>query len=239
MNYLFVALVAFAGSTIQAASGFGYAILCMSLWPLLLPFRTASIIEALTAFAMVVSITVRLRKSINFKLLLWPALASMLASTFGVFALMSSTEALLRRVLGVALVLLSIYFVFFSGRLRLKPTWYSGVIAGAISGFCGGMFNIGGPPMVAYFLSVTDDKLEYNATLQAFFCLTTSYIFIAHLVMGNVTAEVMQLSAAALAGVAGGTGLGFLLFRRLSMEGIRKFVYVFTAVAGISLVVTG
>ncbi len=239
MSYLFIAAVALLGSFIQSASGFGYAILCMSLWPLVLPFHTASIIEVLTAFAMVACIAIRLRRQINIRLLFWPALASMFSSTFGVFTLMASTESFMRRILGGVLVCLSIYFIFFSQKVRLKPTWFTGIAAGLVSGFCGGLFNIGGPPMVAYFLSVTDDKLEYNATLQCYFCLTTIYIFTVHLAMGNITREVLQLSGMALAGVAAGTILGSRLFRRLSMDKIRKFVYLFMVMAGIALMITG
>lgn len=239
MSYLIVALAALLGSFVQSASGFGYAIICMSIWPLVLPFRSASIIEVLTAFVMVVYITLRLRRHINWKLLLWPAATSMLFSTLGVFTLMASTESSMRRILGVALICLSIYFIFFSDTVHLKPTRLTGFAAGIISGFCGGLFNIGGPPMVAYFLSVTDDKMEYNATLQCYFCLTTIYIFAVHFVMGNVTQEIMELSGAALVGLAVGTGIGSQLFRRLSMAGIRKFVYIFMVTAGIYLVVMG
>lgn len=239
MSYVLVALIALVGSFVQAASGFGYAIICMALWPLLLPFRTASIIEVLTAFAMVVYIALKLRKSINWRVLLWPVLTSMAASTLGVFTLMASTESLLRRILGGVLICLGVYFIFFSDRLRLRPTRLTGMIAGLVSGFCGGLFNIGGPPMVAYFLAVTDDKLEYNATLQCYFCATTIYIFLVHLVMGNVTGQVMQYSGAALVGVVVGTGGGMALFRRMSMAGIRKFVYAFMTVAGLSLAILG
>ena len=239
MTYWAVAGIALLGSFVQAASGFGYALICMALFPLLLPFRTASIIEVVTAFVLVVYIAVRLRKSINFKLLLWPSLAAMCVSTFGVFALMASTETLLRRILGGALICLSLYFHFFSSKLRLKPTRTSGIIAGMISGFCGGLLNIGGPPMVAYFLSVTDDKQEYNATLQCYFTITTLYIFLLHFIMGNVTGEILQLSGAALVGLGLGTLAGMRLFRRLSMSHIRKCVCVFMSIAGIYFIIIG
>ena len=48
--YILTALVAFAGSFVQSSSGFGYAIICMAIWPMFMPFYTASILEAIAAF---------------------------------------------------------------------------------------------------------------------------------------------------------------------------------------------
>lgn len=234
-TFALTALVAFAGSFIQSASGFGYAIICMSFWPLIMPFRTASILEAVTAFFMVVYLTVRLWKHIDWKLLLPPLILSVAFSFLGVNTLMSLSDTALRRILGAALLLLACYFVFFSKRVHLRPNIPTGVGAGVISGFCSGLFNIGGPPMVAYFLSVTEDKQVYNATLQAFFCVNTVALFFIHVFKGNVTADMLPLGGCALLGTALGTLTGFLLFKRLTLTGVRTFVYIFMTLAGLSL----
>ena len=233
------AAVAFAGSFVQSASGFGYAIICMTFWPMFLPFRTASIMEAVTAFFMVVYIAARLWKWIDWRMLLPPAAVSAVFSFLGVSTLMSLSDEVLRRILGAALLLLAFYFIVLSKRIHLKKNILTGMAAGVISGFCGGLFNIGGPPMVAYFLSVTDDKRTYNATLQAFFCVNTITIFLIHLLRGNVTQQMLPLAAGALIGTALGTLCGFLLFKKLTMHGIKKFVYVFMTVAGIYLICGG
>lgn len=238
MDLLFIAFIALIGSFIQSASGFGYAILCMALGSLILPFRVVTIVEVITAFAMVLYISIKLYKHINFKLMLFPLISSLAASTLGVFTLMASTETLMRRVLGVALIVLSIYFIFFSAKIRIKPTPINGLIAGAISGFFGGLFNIGGPPIVAYFLSVTDDKMEYNATLQCYFAFTTVYIFFMHLFLGNVTGEVIKYSLVGLIGVGLGVGGGLNFFKKLSLNTIKKMVYSFMVIAGLYMLFT-
>ena len=48
----------------QSSSGFGYAIICMAIWPMFMPFYTASILEAIAAFFMVIYIAVKLWKFI-------------------------------------------------------------------------------------------------------------------------------------------------------------------------------
>lgn len=86
--------------------------------------------------------------------------------------------------------------------------------------------------MVAYFLSVTDDKEKYNATLQMFFTINTISIFLIHVFQGHVSGSMLPLVGAALAGTAVGTVGGMFLFRRLTMAGIKKTVYIFMICAG-------
>lgn len=239
MDLFYIALIAVAGSFIQTSSGIGYAIVTMALWPVFIPFRQASVLEVITAFAMVIYILVKLSGRINFKLLLFPLISSITCSTFGVFTLMASTEAFMRRVLGVFLLILSAYFLFFNGKMKIKPTRTNGLIAGALSGFFGGMFSIGGPPIVLYLVSATDDKMEYSATLQCYYICVSIYILAMHIILGNVTGETLKYSAVVIIGVLIGTGAGLNLFRKLSMNAIKRLVNGFMAVAGIYLTIKG
>ena len=224
MIYILTALVALAGSCVQSSSGFGYAIICMAIWPMFMPFYTASILEAIAAFFMVIYIAVKLWKFIDWKLLLPPVIMATVTSLLGVNTLMALDEAVF--------LVLAVYFIFFSSKVHLKAGLVSGLAAGAVSGFCGGLFNIGGPPMVAYFLSVTDDKEKYNATLQMFFTINTVSVFLIHVFQGHVSGAMLPLVGAALAGTAVGTAVGMFLFRRLTMTGIKKVVYIFMMCAG-------
>ena len=150
-----------------------------------MPFYTASILEAIAAFFMVIYIAVKLWKFIDWKLLLPPVIMATVTSLLGVNTLMALDEAVLSKIMGTVLLVLAVYFIFFSSKVHLKAGLVSGLAAGAVSGFCGGLFNIGGPPMVAYFLSVTDDKEKYNATLQMFFTINTVSVFLIHVVSGS------------------------------------------------------
>jgi len=235
---LIVILVAMLGSFVQASSGFGYAVICMALLPLVIPFRSAVVVEIFTAFVLVLFVSIKLRKHINFKLIIWPVVSAIVVSNLGIFTLMVSSERILRVALGVSLIILCIYFVFWGEKIRLKPTILTGLAAGAISGFFGGLLGIGGPPMAAYLLAATDDKLEYNATLQCFFVITGIYIMGTHMFLGNVNLQEARLGAAALLGLGVGLFVGIKVFNRLSISQIRKFVYVFMAIFGIVLIVT-
>lgn len=237
--FLLVALIALAGSFVQSTTGFGYAVTCMALWPLVLPLRTATVMELLTAIFMSIYIAARYWRFINWKQLLWPGLAATVTNWVGIQILQNSADTLLRRVLGVVLMALAVYFIFFSERLRIRPTRRNGLIAGAVAGLTGGMFSIGGPPIVAYYLNALDDKREYTATTQMFFIITIVSLLAMHLRLGNVTGEVLRVSLAALAGLALGTGLGLAVFRRLPLAAIKKLVYGFMLGMGLYILIFG
>jgi phage-related protein len=78
----------------------------------------------------------------------------------------------------------------------------------------------------------TDDKEKYNATLQMFFTINTVSVFLIHVFQGHVSGAMLPLVGAALAGTAVGTAVGMFLFRRLTMTGIKKVVYIFMMCAG-------
>lgn len=239
MSYLGVAFIALLGSMLQSATGFGFAIVTMALWPFIIPFKVAAAVEVFSAFVMVIYISVKLRKHINFKMMIFPTIAALITGMLGVLLLVSSGDAILCRALGAILFLLSIFLFLFSERFKIKPTALKGLLVGAISGILNGLFNIGGPPMVVYFLSSTDDKLEYNGTIQFYFTLSSISVLIMHLAMGNFNVSIAKFSLASIAGLIVGTFMGMYLFKKFSINTIKKAVYPSMAVFGLLLLISG
>ena len=222
-----VGLISVAGSFVQASTGFGYAVTVMALWPLFLPYKTALVVELLAALALCVVIAVRYRRSINWRQLIAPCAASFFTNWLGLQIMSGSPDTVLRRLLGAALMALAVYFIFFSEKFRVRPT------------LAAGMFSIGGPPIVVYYLAAFQDKKEYTATTQMYFILTSLWLVAQHLWMGNVDALALQCTGAALAGLAVGTAAGLAVFRALPLEKIKKLVYAFMLVMGCYILITG
>jgi len=239
MELLYIFLIALLGSFIQASSGFGYAIITMSLWPLFLPFKEAAIMELISAIVMLFYISSKMFRHINFKMLLFPIIGSLITGAIGVYILLESQDTFMKRIMGGALILLAGYFVLSAKSFKIKETKVNGLIAGSVSGLLGGLFNIGGPPIVGYFLAVTDDKNEYNSTLQFYFIVSTVYLFFVHLYMGNVTLQVIKYSSFAILGVIAGVFAGLYVFKMLSFKALKKYIYAFMLVVGVILVIRG
>ncbi len=237
-SFLIIGLIALLSAFIQGCTGFGFSIIAMTLMPLVMPLKYASAVTAISSFFMVASFAFNLRKQINFKLVLYPLISSTVTSLAGVAFMMSSPDNLMRRILGLILILLSVYFVFFNQKIRVMQTPVNGLIIGSVSGILSGLFNMGGPPMVIYFLSATDDKMEYNATLQCYFALNGSLVFILHLLVGNFNAQIAQYCGVSLVGIAFGSFIGFKIFKKIAFPIIRKIIYGVMAVFGFYLLVT-
>ena len=236
---LLATLIGFLGSFIQSTTGFGYAVTVMAVWPMFMPFKTAAVVEILTATVLTVTIAVKYRKYIVWKQLIWPGIASLFFNWLGLQVLEHSGETFLRRILGAALILLAVYFIFFSDRIRIRPTTKNAIIAGSVSGFTGGLFSLGGPPIVAYYLSALEDKRQYTATTQMFFIISTAELIVMHLFLGNITGQVLKISLLVIAGVAAGTACGLALFKRLNLPTIKKLVYGFMMIMGLYTLITG
>lgn len=232
-------LIALLSGLVQGCTGFGSSIVAMTLLPLVMPFKDATVATAFSSFFMILLLMLRLRRYINFKLMLFPLIASILTSLLGVFALTAGSDTLMRRILGFVLILTSIFLILFSGRFMIRQTPVNGALAGAVSGFLNGLFNLGGPPMVMYLLSASEDKMEYNASLQFYFACNSVVVLISHLVLGNLNAANLSVSGIVLAGLLVGVFVGFRLFEKLSMSLIRKIIYGFMVAFGSYLILAG
>ncbi len=238
-RFFWLVLIAAAASLVQSSTGFGFSILAMSLWPLVMPYKTAASVTAFSSVTMILFITWKLRRHINFKGMLYPLISSTVTSLIGVYVMVRASDAVMLRALGLLLVLLSVYFIFYGSRISIAQTPRNGLIAGAVSGLCSGLFNLGGPPMVIYCLSSAADKNEYSATLQFYFAINGSIVILLHLLAGNIDLQIMQFSAMSLVGVAAGTLGGYALFQKISLLWIRRLVYGFMLLFGLYLLIWG
>ncbi|MBR5968828.1 MAG: sulfite exporter TauE/SafE family protein [Lachnospiraceae bacterium] len=237
--WIAIPAVAFVAGLVQASCGIGFAIIVMSLWPLWIPFRVASAIEHVAAMLVSGYLVIRLFPHIRWKLIL-PCLASGLVCSFlGVRMMLTFSETFLHKILGITLLLLTAWFLFFSKKVKLRPSVTTGLAVGCVTGFAGGIFNIGGPPMAAYLLSVSDDKNAYSASVQAYFLIAGTVALVSHLTAGTFTADMLPAGSFALAGTFAGMLLGFILFRRLTLPKIKTLLYVFMATAGVLLLLFG
>ena len=144
-------------------------------------------------------------------------------------------DVLLRRMLGVLLIALSVYFIFFNGKITLRPTIVNGLIVGALCGVTNVLFGIGGPPVVIYLLAVSQSKEAYQGTVQAYFALSDLYTLALRISGGLVTGQVLGLWGLGLLALGAGLVVGRMVFQRLKPATVRKLVYAVMALSGVTL----
>lgn len=239
LQYFLIFIVSTVGSAIQAASGFGYGIFVMSVLPFFLPYGDALCATGLIAVFMAGTIAYKHRDAFDLKLIVYPVLFNLMASTAGTFFLKGQTDAMLKRVLGGFLVALSLYLFCLNDRVKIKATPLSGALSGGLGGIMGSMFGMGGPPIVIYLLSATSQTAAYIANLQVYFVCTNVYVAAIRYLHGMMNMQVLVYTGCGILGIYGGAKLGDLLFRRLDVKSLRRMVYVFMVAMGALLLIRG
>lgn len=229
-----IALPALAGGIIQSVTGFGAGIIMMLFFPLVLPMLKASALSTLVTLYLTVSLAWKFRRHVQISLLILP-LAVFIACTTASLQLATMLDTRILSVLfGGFLMALSIYFIRFSDRVRLKPSPVSAAVCSGLSGLCSGMFGIGGPPMVMYYLSVLGNSKElYLATTQMYFCVGSVYNTSMRIFRGILTADMLPLVVLGVAGMVAGERIGLRILRRIDVPTMKKAVYIFLAISGV------
>ena len=238
-NILLVMAISLIGSSIQSSTGFGFGVFVMSVLPFFIPYTEALVLTSLTALVSTTMLVYKHRIYIKFKIVIVPIIAFAVTSTFATVFLMKLSDSMMKQYLGVILILLSCYFLFFSKKIHIKANAVSGATCGGISGVLSALFGMGGPPLALYMLDATKETHEYLANIQCIFLSTLIYISVIRTMNGMVTPEVFKYFVPSLIGVLMGLVLGLRIFKKFNPQTLKTAVYIFMAVIGIRLVLLG
>ena len=246
---LSIFLLSIGASFIQRTTGFGFGIFIMTMLPFLMPsYGEATTLSGLLAITTSAAIVWRLRSYVTWQRL-WPILLTfIIVSTIAIFALTRIEDHILRRILGVALILISIYFMLFSTRIKLpartcslaraRTTKKVQVGAGALSGLMGGFFGMQGPPAVLYFIQSEPTKEHYMAMAQTYFLIGNIMMTGVRAYNGFFTTTVAVDYLYGLGGVIIGTMLGAYVFKHIPNRIFRYIVYTYICISGVIILMT-
>ena len=257
-------LLSIGASFIQRTTGFGFGIFIMTMLPFMMPsYGEATTLSGLLAITTSATIAWRLRSYVCWQRL-WPILLTfVVVSTVAIFALTRIEDHVLRRILGVTLVLISIYFMLFSQKIKLSTTKKAAIEreksdvdngssereqarskvkvqvgAGTLSGLMGGFFGMQGPPAVLYFILSEPSKEHYMAMTQTYFLIGNVMMTFIRAYNGFFTTTVLTDYCFGLGGVVIGTLLGSYVFSRIPNRIFRYVVYAYIAVSGVIILLT-
>lgn len=222
---LFV-LSALAGF-VQRVSGFGFGIFIMMFLPYIMPsYNEAVALSGILSGLTALFIVMRNVSFVRWSKMPVVLLANIIVSYFAIIYMQSVGGLFMHRCLGLILVLVAVYFLFFQDKACFSfSSWWSKCAAGALSGVMGSMFAMPGPPVVVYGVSVFRDKKEYMATMQAFWLLFNIFYLLFRSGRGYYAGDTPVYWLAGIAGVLPGLWLGGLCFNSLGNLWFRRVVY--------------
>ncbi len=139
--------------------------------------------------------------------------------------------------LGIFLVLLSLYYLFWAKNIRIEPTPLIAVVFGLVSGVLSGLFSIGVTLMAVYFLAVTEDRNHYMADLQSVMAVTSIISMATRISSGFYTQSLILPTVFGVAGVLVGLQLGKGIAGRLNAAKINRFIYILVGLTGIETII--
>ncbi len=234
MSIVYVAAILFAAAYLQSATGFGLALVCMALVPFVLPVSEAIAYVAIASLLVNSFIIFANRAGLCFKRALPLCIGIILGIPIGYFALRSLDGKLVIRLLGVTLMLISAA-EFLQGRMaKLHIPEKAGGFMGMLGGILAGAFNVGGPPIVVYTYSRNWSKVEVVAILQTAFLAggVTRNLFM--LGAGEITTDLLILTAWTVPTAALAVWLGKLTLDRLPQMMLKRFVFALIFLIGFS-----
>ena len=231
-EFVFVCLIGFTAASIQSSTGFGFGILAMGLWPLILSYTDASLMVIICTTCLTGFIAIRNIRHVKAKIIIVPAILALVGNYLGLTCMMRSDNSFMLKLLGVFLLVLSAYFFLFAHRIQIKSNVFSAIVAGFATVGLSGLFNIGGPPMVLYYSVVIKEKNAYRATLQMFFLINLLFKICYFLIIGRTIENLFALPFA-LGGSVAGIAAGSYIFNRLPVEKVKRAVYGLMALMGL------
>lgn len=233
LQYISICIMAVLAGLSQGVCGFGAGILMMLVLPIFYPVSTAAGISGAMSLALTFMMVVRYRRSICVKKMLLPLLVYALCSATAIHFSSRVDPALLKRIFGGFLICLAIYHFSLAGKQPRAWSFPTALAAWAFSGACSGLFSVGGPLMVLYFLAHTDSKEEFLGTTELLFVLNLAMNAYLRVRNGILTPDLLPAIAAAIIFVSLGLYIANRIVERIDGDRLKNIVYIGVGISGV------
>jgi len=193
-----LAATGFAASLLQATNGFGFAVLAVPFFLLLVPADQAIQLVIFLSLAISLVMIPPLRDAIEPRLLLRLTVGSAVGLPIGLVVFGYSDPAIVRIAAGVVIVLFAAMLGWNryrrqTARVALRGDLDFGV--GAIAGAATGLVGMPGPPVMIYLMLAAAPMRSVRGTLVAFFALVYGATLACDLIFLGVPAADWAIAA--------------------------------------------
>lgn len=232
-RYAAMGLTALCAGILQGVTGFGAGIVMMMVLPAFFPLNQAAGVSCAIAIVLSLSMFLRYRRHVQVKKVLWPTLVYVVVSGLSIVFSTIVDQGMMKKVFGVFLVLLSAYYLLLDKGKERELSLLVSVVFIAVSGACDGLFGIGGPLMVLFFLGQTRSKEEYLGSIQAVFLVNLVYGTIMRMYNQILTGSHLPYIGIGVVCILAGLTAANKIVDRLDGEKIKRITYVVIGLSGI------
>ena len=235
MEIFYIALLTIFASIFGTISGFGTSTIMVPILSLFMPIQLTLLVVGIIHWFGDIWKIILFRSKINWKILLFFGGFGIVASYFGAYTTLNIDKDVLANILGIFLIIYVI-FLFLKPKFKLPQNILTTSLGGLLSGFCAGIFGVGGAIRAMFLTAFNLKKTIYifTSSLIAFFIDITrisTYFF------ENVKLEQDLLFGFLFFIPASfiGTRIGKMLIDKIPQNKFRIVVSIFLFLIGLKL----
>lgn len=225
-------VTAFLAGLARGFSGFGAALIFIPIASALTGPQVAAPLLLVVDSAMTLGLIPSAFRQADRREVLIMALGAFLGVPLGVWLLTTLDPVVLRW--GLVIGAFALLALLLSGwRYHGRPKPPLTVLVGAVSGLFSGAAQMGGPPVVAYWLGGAIPRQTVRANIVLFFAISTLMSAVGYLMKGLFTPGLLALALATAAPYGFGVWLGSRMFGLASEQTFRHLCFAMIAIAGL------
>ncbi len=225
--------VVFIAGTTRGFAGFGAGMIYVPVAATVLGPEVAAATVLLYDIPASVPLTIRLLPKANVREVIPLALGGMAATPLGYVALTRLDPEIVRWAISLG-VLAAVAAIAAGLRVRRDAGDATAVGVGLVSGFMNGLAQIGGPPVILYWLSRATEPARVRASALLYFQFGTAVTLATYLLGGLITREVLLLTVLMVPVFAVAMATGNRLFAFASPDTYRRIAYALIVLAGLA-----
>lgn len=237
MELLVVLILVLAASAIGTVTGFGLSTVMIPVLALYYPVPETLLFVGVVHWFNDLWKLLLFREGIRWRLILEFGLPGIVATLIGAHLLRAIPSTALERVLGVFLIGY-VVFLFAKSAFKVRPSAAAALTGGALSGFCAGVFGMGGAIRALFLLAFDLPKAVYLATAGAIAMAIDTPRLATYIGQGTRLDPLLfwgmiLFVPASFLGARFGKGL----LERIPQEHFRKIVAAFLFIVGLRLLI--
>ena len=225
-----ICAVAFVSGTARGFSGFGSALIFIPLASSIAGPRLVAALLLIIDFIAAAPLLPNAWKQADRKATAVMVAGALVGVPIGTYFL-TRLEPVTTRWIISAFVFALLMLLISGWRYRGKDHAAVSVAVGGLSGFCSGLAQTGGPPIVGYWLGRPIASTIARANIMLFFGASDLFSVVSYALTGLITADAIKLSCVVGPVYAIGVWFGASLFGRASEKLFRAICYALIAAA--------
>jgi uncharacterized membrane protein YfcA len=228
-----ICAIAFVSGTARGFSGFGSALIFMPLASSIAAPRLIAALLLIIDFIAAAPLIPNAWKQADRKATAVIVCGALIGVPVGTYFLSRLEPVTTRWIISV--FVFALLLLLLSGwRYRGRDHAAISVGVGALSGFCSGLAQTGGPPIVGYWLGRPIPSVTARANILLFFAASDFFSVVSYVVTGLITLDAVKFSMMVGPVYAIGIWFGASLFGRASEAVFRAICYALIAAAVIA-----